>query len=515
MHSGILESYVKFKLDGSRVVVKHSSKRSAPNQQKVGMTDSRSGASRVLVPALSLTVMVVALLQTVVVPVLAQIGDALDASASAVGWTVTVTLLAAAVFTPLLSRIGDLYGRRRVLIGILLVVAAGSLLAAVTTSLLWLLVGRILQGASFGLFPLSIGILRHALPAYKLTSAMAIVSGTLGIGGGIGLVLTGLLTRDGGDYHRIFWLSLMASLIALLLVVMTVPKHRPDRAGRIDWLGGFLLGASLVLLLLPLSQGHQWGWSGPSTLGCFAGSALVLALWLMVERRLRDPLVPLVLMSNRPFMTTNLAGLFIGFGMFVTFLGISGFVQTPAGVGYGFSASVIEASCIYLLPAALVGVITAPIGGRLVRLYGGRTTLIIAALIGLSGFLLMAMLHSQSWHIIVGGSLANGAVSMGYAALPALIVAEVSPGETGIANGVNSIARSIGSALGSALVITLLSSNLLATGVPHESAYTAVFLIGAASMICSAFIVAVGLPKAKAVRLASTELAFVHARITP
>ena len=465
------------------------------------MTDHPNGPSRVLVPALALTVMVVALLQTVVVPVLAQIGDALDASSSAVGWTVTVTLLASAVFTPLLSRVGDLYGRRRVLIGILIVVAAGSLLAAMTTSLLWLLVGRALQGTSFGLFPLSIGILRHALPAAKLTAAMAVVSGTLGIGGGIGLVLTGLLTRDGGDYHRIFWLSLAASLIALLLVVVTVPGHRPNHAGRIDWLGGFLLGASLVLLLLPLSQGHEWGWNAPSTLACFAGSVLVLVFWLVVERRLREPLVPLALMDNRPFMITNVAGLFIGFGMFVTFLGISGFVQTPAGAGYGFAASVLEASCVYLLPAALVGVITAPVGGRLVRLYGGRATLIIAALIGSSGFLLMAVLHSQSWHIIVGGALANGAVSMGYAALPALIVAEVAPSETGIANGVNSIARSIGSALGSALVITLLSSNLLATGVPHESAYTAAFLIGAASMICSAFIVAVGLPRVRSLPL--------------
>lgn len=463
------------------------------------MTHPASGPSRVLVPALALIVMVVALLQTVVVPVLAQIGTALDASAAAVGWIVTVTLLAAAVFTPLLSRIGDLHGRRRVLIGILIIVAAGSLLAALTTSLPWLLVGRVLQGTSFGLFPLSIGILRHALPPQKLTSAMAIVSGTLGIGGGIGLVLTGLLTRDGGDYHRIFWLSLAASLLALLLVVLTVPKHRPQHAGRIDWIGGLLLGTSLVLLLLPLSQGHEWGWNAPSTLGCFASSALVLMLWLVVERRMREPLVPLILMGNRPFMITNVAGLFIGFGMFVTFLSISGFVQTPAAVGYGFSASVLEASCIYLLPAALAGVITAPIGGRLVGRFGGRATLLIASTIGLSGFTLMALLHSQSWHIIVGGSLANGAVSMGYAALPALIVAEVSTDQTGIANGVNSIARSIGSALGSASVITLLSSKLPSGGIPHESAYTVVFLLGASSMIFSALVVAVGLPTARTI----------------
>lgn len=475
------------------------------------MTYPTQSPSRVLVPALALTVMVVALLQTIVVPVLADIATALDASSTSVGWTVTITLLAAAVFTPLLSRIGDLHGRRRVLIGILIAISAGSLLAALTTSLLWLLVARVIQGAAFGLFPLSIGILRQALPARRLTGAMAIVSGTLGIGGGIGLVLTGLLTRNGGDYHRIFWLSLVASLIALLLVVLTVPGHRPDHAGHIDWIGGFLLGVSLVLLLLPLSQGHLWGWTSPATIGCFVGSALVTAAWLAVQRRVREPLVPLVLMNNRPFMITNLAGLFIGFGLFVSFLAIAGFVQTPASAGYGFSATVLQASCIYLLPSALAGVITAPLGGRLVNRYGGRATLILAAIIGLTGFTFMALIHTQSWQIIVGGMLSNGAVSMGYAALPALIVAEVAPQQTGIANGVNSIARAVGSALGSALVVTLLSSNLMGGGLPQESAYTAAFLIGAASMLCGALVAIIGLPRAARIPRQPAQANFITA----
>ncbi len=459
------------------------------------MKTTRSGASPVLVPALAITVMVVALLQTVVVPVLADIGRALDASPEAVGWTVTANLLTAAVLTPLLGRIGDLRGRRPVLLGILVVVAAGSLLAALTTSLPLLILARILQGASFGLFPLAIGVLRDELPSHRLTGAMAMVSGTLGIGGGIGLVLTGLLTRNNGDYHRIFWLSLGVALFSLVLAAATVPKRRPEVTGGIDWLGAGVLGVGLALLLLPLSQGHTWGWTSPATLGCLIGSVLVFTLWVAVERRVKYPLVSLPLMTNRPFMVTNVAGLFIGVAMFVSFLAISGFVQTPSAVGYGFSASILAASSVYLLPGALSGVIAAPLGGRLVHRFGGRATLIFASALGAVGFAVMAVLHTASWHIIVGGLLVNSAVSLGYAAMPALIVAEVDPGQTGVANGVNSIARSIGSSLASALVISLLNSHLLPIGLPQESAYVAAFIIGAVGLALGAVVVAIGLPR--------------------
>ena len=439
--------------------------------------------------------MVVAVLQTLVVPVVSEIGVALSASPSAVGWALTANLLAAAVATPVLGRLGDVHGRRPVLLGILVVVAAGSLLAAVTSSLPLLLVGRVLQGASYGLFPLSMAVLRDELPAARLTGAMAVVSGTLGIGGGLGLVLTGLLTRNGGDYHRIFWLSLGVTLAALVLAALTVPGRRPDAGGRVDWLGAVVLGAALVLLLLPLSKGHEWGWTSVGTLGCFGAAALTFVAWLIVEGRVKSPLVAPSMLRSGPLMVTHAAGLFIGVAMFVGFLGVSGFVQAPASGGYGFSASVLAASSVYLLPGALSGVVTAPLGGRLVRRFGGRATLLSAALVGAAGFALMAVLHSASWQLIVGALAVNTAVSIGYAAMPALIVAEVSPSETGVANSVNSIARALGSSLASAVVITLLAGSAGADGLPSESAYVAAFTLGAVGLVIAAVLVRFGLPR--------------------
>ena len=247
-------------------------------------------ASPLLLPVLALTTTVIAVLQTVVVPVLATIGLALGSSPSATGWVLTANLLAAAVLTPVLGRLGDVHGRRPVLLAVLVVVTAGSLLAALTTSLPMLLLARVLQGASYALFPLSMGVLRDELPGERLTGAMAIVSAALGAGGGFGLVLTGLLARDGGDYHRVFWAAAAVSLLALLLAARVVPARTPPASGGVDWLGAAVLGAGLVLLLLPLSRGAAWGWRSPATVGCLLAAATVLALWWVLQNRLATPL---------------------------------------------------------------------------------------------------------------------------------------------------------------------------------------------------------------------------------
>jgi MFS family permease len=322
-----------------------------------------------------------------------------------------------------------------------------------------------------------------------------VVSGTLGIGGGLGLVLTGVLTRNGGDYHRIFWLSLGVTLAALVLAAVTVPSRPPEAGGRTDWIGAGVLGIALVLLLLPLSKGHEWGWTSGTTLACFGGAVLVSLIWLAVEHRVRAPLVTPQMLRSGPLMITHAAGLFVGVAMFVGFLGVSGFVQAPASGGYGFSATVLAASSVYLLPGALSGVVTAPLGGRLVHRFGARATLLSAALLGAAGFTLMALLHTASWEIIVGALAVNTAVSIGYAAMPALIVAEVTPSETGVANSVNSIARALGSSLASAVVVTLLASSSGPDGLPTESAYVQAFTLGAVGLLVAAVLVRLGLPR--------------------
>ncbi|GAA3070776.1 hypothetical protein GCM10020000_64160 [Streptomyces olivoverticillatus] len=322
-----------------------------------------------IVFALSLAAMVVSMMQTLVVPILGLIQKDLHTTSANVSWVTTATLLSAAVFTPLLGRFGDQHGKKKTLVGVLIVMVAGSVLAAVTHSLLWLIVGRVLQGAATAIFPLALSVLREEVRPAKLPGAMAMVSGTLAFGSGLALVATGLLTSgDNPDYRSAFWLATGLAALALLAVVTLVPATRETTGGRTDVLGALSLAATLVLLLLPITQGHEWGWSSARTIGCFVGAAVMAAVWTLVERKVREPLVDMKMFVHRPVLFANLSGLLVGFGSFALFIGVSYLVQMPSKItGYGFDASVLRASVEFLLPSTVVSLLAAPVGGQLVR----------------------------------------------------------------------------------------------------------------------------------------------------
>lgn len=433
-----------------------------------------------LVLALSLTVTTLSLLQSLVVPVLDRIAEQLDVSPSAAGWVLTANLLAAAVLTPVLGRLGDLKGERPVIIGILVTVALGTVLAISTESLPLLLVARVLQGASYGLFPLSISVLRRELPERRLGVGMSVVSSTLGVGGVAGLVATGLLAGPDSDYRAPFFVGLAITLVALVLAVRLLPHRAATSTGGIDWWGAAVLGVGLSLLLLFVSQGHNWGWTSPTTLGCLIGAVVVLTGWVLLQRRTAEPLVRPSMLTDRRTIVPNVVGLLTGVAMFASFLAVLQFVQSPSEItGYGFDATVLEATVVYLLPGGIVGVLLAPFAGTVVTRFGGLPTLVVGSTFGTGGFVLLTWFRSESWAVIGAGLLTQVAVTIAYAALPSLVVQAVHEDETGVANAVNSIARSVGQALGSTLAVTILAAYLDAgTGLPRDAAFTVVALIG-------------------------------------
>ncbi|NUU24356.1 MAG: MFS transporter, partial [Streptomycetaceae bacterium] len=205
--------------------------------------------------------------------------------------------------------------------------------------------------------------------------------------------------------------------------------------------------------------------------------------------------------GKRPVAFTNIAGVLVGVNMFVGFLAVSQFVQMPERVaGYGFSASVLSASTVYLLPGALSAIIAAPVGGLLVRRFGGRHALAVAGVISLVAYAFVAFAHSSSWQLIAVAIAVQSSVAIAYAAMPALIIAEVPVAQTGIANSVNAIARSVGSSLASALVTSLLTGHLIAglpVAVPTEGAFTAAFAIGAGAGALVILVALVGLPRSR------------------
>jgi MFS family permease len=176
------------------------------------------------------------------------------------------------------------------------------------------------------------------------------------------------------------------------------------------------------------------------------------------------------------------------------------FVQIPReAAGYGFGATVLEASVIYLLPGAVTGFLVALISGRFIDRFGARPVLVVAAAAGITGFLFIAFAHDAPWQVIVASILANAYISLGYGALPALVVSEVSAGETGVATGMNAIARTIGSSTAAALVAVLLGRTMNGSSVPAESSFIAIFIGGAVTAALAMVLIALSRAKARGI----------------
>jgi MFS family permease len=216
-------------------------------------------------------------------------------------------------------------------------------------------------------------------------------------------------------------------------------------------------------------------------------------------------MVDMGMFAHRPVLFTNLAGLFLGFAMFSQFIGVAYLAQMPKELtGYGFGASVLRASVEYLLPTTLISLLAAQFGGILVGRIGARFTLAVGAVFGVAGVAWLTLAHDTSASIILAGLLIGVAISFGYAAMPALIVASVPHHQTGIANGLNSISRSVGSAIASAVITSLLASKTIehlpagAPALPAESQFTLSFAIAGVAFVLIVAVALVGLTRGAA-----------------
>ena len=459
------------------------------------MSSRNGSAPGLLVVTLGLVALTVAVLQTSVVPILGVMARQLDVSTVDISWAVTANLLAAAASTPLIGRLADLHTKKNVLLIVLALVLAGSVLAATTSSLPLLIIARVMQGASFSLYPIGVAILRRELAPDRMMGAMAVLSGVLGFGGGMGLVITGLLMRGDADYHRVFWFATAFVVVVSVLAVLVVPLRPGTSAGKVDWAGAVGLAIGLSGVLLAITQGKTWGWASvPTAMSAVVGT-VALVVWWWWERRCEHPLVSIGMLSRRPILLTNIATVSVGMGLYFGFLGLTDIVQLPEESGYGFGATVLAASLTFLLPGAMAGFVTATISGRYIDRFGARPVLLTGAATGVAGFLLLAVAHSATWHVIVSTVAINAYISLAYGALPALIIREVDAGETGVATSMNAIARTVGASLAAALVAVLLNRHGNGGKYPPESSFTIIFVLGAVSALVAMVLIAASHPR--------------------
>jgi EmrB/QacA subfamily drug resistance transporter len=421
-----------------------------------------------------------ALLQTMVAPALPAIQHDLGASTTSVTWVLTVYLLSASVATPLLGRLGDMFGKERVLVLVLCLFALGSLVAAVSHSLELLIAGRAIQGAAGAVFPLAFGIIRDEFPRERVATGIGLISATFGIGGGAGLLLSGVIV-DNLSYEWIFWFGLIAVAIAIVATHLFVPESPVKSPARIDWTGALLLSSGLGALLLGVSQGNAWGWGSARVLGLFALSALLLLAWGGFERRVPQPLVDMGLMRLRGVWTTNVVGVLLGFGMFGSFILIPQLVQAPESTGYGFDASVTQAG-LFMLPSTATMLVGGPLSGVLTNRLGARLPLLTGLALGCAAFLVLAVAHKEVWEIVLSSLLLGMGIGLSFAAMANLIVDAVPQSQTGEATGMNTIMRTVGGAIGAQVSASIVSGHVAASGLPTDVGYTSALTMGTISL---------------------------------
>ena len=305
----------------------------------------------------------------------------------------------------------------------------------------------------------------------------------LGFGGGFGLVITGLLMAEGAAYQRVFWFCTAATAIAAIAAWVVVPDRPQFVHAQIDWVGGAALAMGLAALLLAITQGSRWGWTSPGIMLSLAVGVAVMWWWWSWSRRCLNPLVSVSILSRGPVLLGNIATLLVGMGLYFSFLGTTGFVEAPVGSGYGFDASVLDASVEFLLPGALAAAVTALVAGRYIERFGPRVVIAAGAGAGAFGFGALMLWHTHPWQIVLAGLFTNAYISLAYGALPILVLEGVAEDETGIATSLNAIFRKVGSAIAAAMFADLEMP--AASGYIPESAFIAIFALGAVTALAA------------------------------
>lgn len=368
-------------------------------------------------------------------------------------------IITGVALSPVVGKLGDIYGKKRLLGVVIVLYAACVSVTGFSPSYAFMVGARAFQGIGLTIFPLGMSLVREEFPRAMVPRAQGILSAMFGAGFAVSLPIGAWVSNTYGwrvTYHSaIPFVVLLAVLV--FLYVRESKYRRPNT--RVDYVGASLLGLSLALIVLALSEGATWGWLAPSTLGLFAvGGALLVPLVLYelwYQRGGQEAILNFRLLRQRNVVVTNLVGGVSGFGMYLALLSMTYLFQTPTAAG-GFGQDILGAG-ISLVPLAIGMLVTAPIAGILVSRVGARPMTVVGAAIAGIGFLLA--IPAQPLGSLLAVEFVVGAgIGVLNAGMINLLVLTVDPRDMGLATSMSAVFRNVGSSIGAPLSGSLLAS---------------------------------------------------------
>jgi EmrB/QacA subfamily drug resistance transporter len=384
---------------------------------------------------------------TVVNVALPSIRDDLGASFSDLQWVVDAYALTLAAIVLTAGSLADRFGRRRLFAWGLGIFSAASLLCALAPDPTFLNVSRALQGVGGAvMFAVSLALLAQEFPAGRERgTAMGLYGATIGVAVAVGPLVGGALT-DGLGWQSIFYLNIPIGIAAIAVTYLKLRESRDPNATRVDWAGVTSFSAALFILVLALVRGNDEGWGSTLIVSLFAGSGALLAAFVAIESRVKEPMLPLGLFKRPSFTGVQLAAFAISASAFALFLYLTLYLQNYLGY------SPLEAGLRYL-PLTLVSFFAAPIAGALLARAPARVMMSGSLAVAGLGLLLMSGINAQSeWTTLLGGFLVLGAGVGFLNPVIADVALSVVPKErSGMAAGINDTFRQVGVAVGVAV----------------------------------------------------------------
>lgn len=446
-------------------------------------TTSRAGKVITLIVT-CLGTFIVLLDSSIVVTALPTIQNYFHANLSDLQWAVDAFTLALAALMLTGGTLGDRFGRKRFFLLGLVLFLIGSLLCGIAPALGWLLFGRAVQGVgAAALAPGSLSVLASAFPdSRERAQAIGIWAGVSGLGLAFGPLAGGWLIQI-ASWSAIFFVNLPVGLIVLALSIPFLAESRNQNARRIDLAGQALATITLLCLIMALIEGSSAGWTSPLILGLFISFAVGLLAFLLVEARVREPMIPLSLFANRVFWVANVTSVVLGFAMMGTIFFMVQFLQDVQGY------SAFEAG-LRTLPASAGIFVVAPFAGRLTARIGPRLPVVLGGLLSVSSLFLVMRLTPDTSYATLWWQVGLFGVGCGFMMTPlAAAVLSATPQErSGLGSSILNTSRQVGITLGIAVLGAFvlqqfpgnIASQLTQRGLSHVMSTTIAHKIASA-----------------------------------
>ncbi|GAF44649.1 MDR family MFS transporter [Rhodococcus wratislaviensis] len=371
-------------------------------------------------------------------------------------WLFSIYLLTQAVSVPIYGKLADIFGRKPVMLLGIALFGVGSVLCGIAWSMPALIAFRAVQGLGAGAVqPMSMTIAGDIYTLAERAKAQGYLASVWGMSAVVGPTLGGVFSEY-LSWRWIFFVNIPLCLLAAVMLIRNFDEKQIRTKRSIDYAGAGILAVGATLLILGLLEGGQaWAWSSPISLGIFAAGFVFLVVFVLVERRAAEPVLPLWVFTRRVLAASSLVSLLVG----AIVLGLTTYVPTFTQGVLGTGALVAG----FALATLTIGwPIAASQSGRVYLRFGFRVTATAGSLLVVAGTALTLSLSIESavWQVAICCFVIGG--GMGLVASPTLIAAQSSVdwSERGVVTSTNMFARSIGSAVGVALFGALVNARL-------------------------------------------------------